>query len=74
MTPETKTVRFKRENAFGIERLYPSCPNAIAFCNITKSKTFLRLHLTYLNDLGFDVVIDGGDVENFKSGDVNEVV
>lgn len=73
MTLETKkTVHFKRENIFGIERLYPFCPNAVAFCNITESKTFLRRHLTYLNELGFDVIIDGGEEENFKAGEKNE--
>lgn len=73
MTPETKpTIRFKRENIFGKERLYPSCKNSVAICSITENVTFLRRHLTYLNDLGFDVIIDGGEVETLKSGDKNE--
>lgn len=72
MTPEIKkTVCFQTENIFGIERLYPFCFNAVAFCHITETKTFLRRHLTYLNDLGFDVIIDG-EAENFKAGEKNE--
>ena len=51
-----KTLQLALKNVYGVDRIYPMCPQSKLFAELTKSKTLSAESLSILKKLGYEIV------------------
>jgi len=51
-----RIIQVKVKNVYGQKLIYPVCPNAKRFCELTNTKTLTINSLRIIGKLGFDIV------------------
>lgn len=52
------TITVSIKHPFGQERIYPVCPTARAFCELTGTKTLSRQNIKSIKALGYAVIVE----------------
>ena len=55
MHMKNKILIFEKKSSYGHQRIYPTCPNAKLFTQLTGRKTVFPQDLAVMESLGFEI-------------------